>query len=106
MFSSRFTRLAAQNTGAWIAGLAVVVAGATFKVAYFNFSRGILVDHMDRRHVQATEHLHNARKYGSQAALEREERVPHLSTEQREQLHEYLKLMADNNPEVFPKQKR
>ncbi len=106
MFSSRFARLAAQNKSAWKAGLAVVVAGTTFKVVYFNFSRGVLVEHMDRRHVQATEHLRNARQYGSDAAMEREERVPQLSPEQREQLQEYLRLMADNKPELYPKQKR
>ncbi|KAL7494908.1 hypothetical protein ACHAWT_005056 [Skeletonema menzelii] len=106
MFSSRFAKLAAQNKSAWKAGLAIVVAGTTFKVVYFNFSRSILVDHMDRRHIQATEHLHHARKFGSAAAAERDERVPQLSPEQKEQLQEYLKLMADNNPEVYPNQKR
>ena len=105
-FSSRFAQLASQNKSAWKAGLAIVVAGTTFKVVYFNFSRGVLVDHMERRHIQATEHLHNARKFGSAAAAERDERVPQLSPEQRQQLQEYLKLMADNNPEVYPKQRR
>mmetsp|Transcript_15812 Transcript_15812/g.23866 ORF Transcript_15812/g.23866 Transcript_15812/m.23866 type:complete len:107 (+) Transcript_15812:32-352(+) len=106
MFSSRFAKLAAQNKSAWKAGLAIVVAGGAFKVVYFNFSRSVLVDHMDRRHIQATEHLHSARQFGSAAAVEREERVPQLSPEQKEQLQEYLKLLADNNPEVYPKQKR
>ena len=106
MFSSRFAKLAAQNKSAWKAGLAIVVAGTTFKVVYFNFSRSILVEHMDRRHIKATEHLHSARKFGSAAAAERDERVPQLSPEQRQQLQEYLKLMADNNPEVYPNQKR
>ena len=106
MFSSKFAKLASQNKGAWKAGLAIVVAGTTFKVVYFNFSRNILVDHMDRRHIQATKHLNNAREYGSAAAQEREEKVPQLSPEQKHQLQEYLRLMADNNPEVYPKQKR
>jgi flagellar biosynthesis/type III secretory pathway M-ring protein FliF/YscJ len=106
MFSSRFVKLASQNRSVWKAGLAVVVAGTTFKVVYFNFSRSILVDHMNQRDVQAREHLHSARQYGSEAAVEREERVPQLSPEQREQLKEYLRLMADNNPEVYPKPRR
>jgi hypothetical protein len=58
---------------------------------------------MDRRHDQATEHLRNARQYGSAAALEREERAPQLTAEQRQQLQEYLRLMKDNNPEVYPR---
>ena len=65
MFTSQFAKLVSQNKGAWKAGLAIVVAGTTFKVVYFNFSRNILVDHMDRRHIQATKHLNNAREYGS-----------------------------------------
>jgi hypothetical protein len=32
MFSSRFAKLVTDNKNAWKAGLAVVVAGATFKV--------------------------------------------------------------------------
>ena len=56
----------------------------------------------DRRHIQATEHLRNARQYGSEAAQEREERTPELTSEQRQQLQQYLKLMADNEPEIYP----
>ncbi|KAL7453829.1 hypothetical protein ACHAWC_005468 [Mediolabrus comicus] len=102
MFSSRFAKLVSQNRTAWKAGVAVVIAGTTFKVVYFNFSRDILVEHMDRRHIQATEHLRNARQYGSEAAQEREERTPELTSEQRQQLQQYLKLMADNEPEIYP----
>jgi len=102
MFSSRFAKLVAQNKGAWRAGLAVVVAGTTFKVVYFNFSRGVMVDHMDRRHLQATEHLRNAREYGSKMAREREDRAPPLTPEQKQQLQEYLNLMKETQPDVYP----
>ncbi|KAL7533565.1 hypothetical protein ACHAXR_008225 [Thalassiosira sp. AJA248-18] len=104
MFSSRFAKLVSENRSAWKAGFAIVVAGATFKVAYFNFSRGVIVDHMDRRHLQATEHLRDAREFGSKMARERENRAPPLTAEQKEQLQEYLKLLREKQPDVYPKE--
>ncbi|KAL3767509.1 hypothetical protein ACHAWU_000172 [Discostella pseudostelligera] len=104
MFSSRFITHVAQNKSAWKAGLAIVVVGATFKVAYFNLSRGVMVDHMDRKHQQATEHLKGAREFGSKMAKEREDKAPSLTPEQRRQLQEYLKLMKVTQPDVYPKE--
>ncbi|KAL7542579.1 hypothetical protein ACHAWF_007206 [Thalassiosira exigua] len=103
MFSSNFAKLVAQNRGAWRAGLAIVVAGTTFKVVYFNFSRGVLVEHMDRRHIQATEHLRGAREFGSKMAQEREDKALPLTPKQREQMQQYLEMMKETQPEVFPK---
>jgi len=57
---------------------------------------------MDRRHHAATEHLRDAREFGSRMAREREERAPPLTPEQREQLQEYLKLMRENQPNLYP----
>mmetsp|Transcript_2293 Transcript_2293/g.4923 ORF Transcript_2293/g.4923 Transcript_2293/m.4923 type:complete len:110 (+) Transcript_2293:188-517(+) len=104
MSSSRFLKLMAQNKSAWKAGLAVVTVGVTFKVTYFNFSRGVLVDHMDARHLKATENLKDARQFGIKMAKDREERAPPLTPEQREQLHEYLRLMKRTQPDVYPKE--
>jgi len=95
MFTSRFSYFVRQNQGAWRAGLAVVVAGTVFKVGYFNFSRGIMVDHMDRRHLEATEHLKSARETGLKMAREREDSAPQLTPAQRKQLQEYLQLMQE-----------
>mmetsp|Transcript_16486 Transcript_16486/g.39474 ORF Transcript_16486/g.39474 Transcript_16486/m.39474 type:complete len:112 (-) Transcript_16486:238-573(-) len=106
MFSSRFAKLVARNKGAWTAGLAVVAAGTAFKVVYFNFSRGLIVDHMDRRHLQATEHLKDRRQFGSKMAREREDKAPPLTPDQREQLQEYLSLMREVEPDVYPKESR
>lgn len=72
------------------------------QVTYFNFSRGLLVDHMDRRHIAATEHLSKARKFAQVKAKDREERLPPLTDEQREQLREYLRLLAEKEPEIYP----
>jgi len=102
MFSSSFFRLAATNKITWKLGISVVAAGVTLKT-YFSFSRGVLVDNMDRRHIEATEHLKGARAWGERKAKEREERTPALTPEQREQLNEYLRLLVDSQPEVYPK---
>ena len=73
------------------------------QVLYFNFSRGVLVEHMDRRHLQATEHLASARQFGSKMAKEREDnRAPQLTPEQQAQLQEYFKLMREAQPDVYP----
>ena len=123
MSSSRFTKLLVQNKSAWMGGLAVLTLGVTFKVGthvfkfiskfnairshlsqftYFKFSRGLLVDHMDKRHIAATEHLSQARQFAQTKAKEREDRLPPLTDEQREQLHEYLRLLKERDPEVYP----
>ena len=63
-----------------------------------------MVDHMERRHQLATEHLRGAREFGSKMAKTREESVPSLTPEQKEQLQEYLKLMRVTQPDVYPKE--
>ena len=75
------------------------------KVTYFNFSRGLLVDHMEKRHIAATQHLSKARNFAQDKAKDREERLPPLTDEQREQLREYLRLLAERDPEVYPNTK-
>ncbi len=48
--------------------------------------------------------MKDARKFGMKMARDREERAPPLTPEQREQLHEYLKLMKRTQPDVYPKE--
>mmetsp|Transcript_2287 Transcript_2287/g.4860 ORF Transcript_2287/g.4860 Transcript_2287/m.4860 type:complete len:105 (+) Transcript_2287:146-460(+) len=98
MSSSRFVNFFAKNQGAWTAGLAVITAGTVFKVSYFNFSRGMMVDGMDVQHQQATEHLRGAREFGQKMAKEREDKAPPLTPEQKEQLQEYLLLLKEAQP--------
>jgi hypothetical protein len=57
---------------------------------------------MDRRHIAATEHLSKARQFAQVRAKDREERLPQLTDEQREQLHEYLRLRMEREPDVYP----
>ena len=76
----------------------------TWQVVYFNFSRGLMIDHMDARHHQATEHLRDRRDLASKMAKERQEKAPPLTPEQKQQLEEYLKLMKASQPDVYPKE--
>jgi len=45
MFSSRFAKLVSQNRTAWKAGVAVVIAGTTFKV------RGVMLQTIYKEHI-------------------------------------------------------
>lgn len=76
----------------------------TTKVAYFDFSRGIMVDHMETRHLQATEHLRDRRDLASKMAKEREDKAPPLTPEQKKQLQQYLELMKAKQPDVWPRE--
>ena len=57
---------------------------------------------MERRHIAATEHLSEARQFARLKAKDREDRLPPLTDEQRDQLREYLKLLAEREPEIYP----
>jgi len=46
MFSSRFAKLASQNRTAWKAGVAVVIAGTTFKVRHIHVLQTIYQEHI------------------------------------------------------------
>ncbi len=59
---------------------------------------------MERKHQQATEHLKDAREFGSKAAKEREDNAPSLTPQQKGQLQEYLKMMRITQPDVYPKE--
>ena len=104
MFSSHFVKHFKDNQSAWKVAAGIIVVGATFKVTYFNFSRGLMVDHMERRHLAATEHLMERREFGSKMSQTREAKVPPLTPEQKEQLQEYLRLMRMTEPDVYPKE--
>ena len=134
MFSSQFAKRVAENSSTWKTGLAIVTAGTVFKVcrcvvaieyiitilsnithllfccttttkvAYFDFSRGIMVDHMETRHLQATEHLKDRRDLASKMAKEREDKAPPLTPEQKKQLQQYLELMKAKQPDVWPRE--
>ena len=70
----------------WKIGAGVLAGGVVFKVAYFNFSRGILVDHTDAKHDKATKALREAREFSRWAEHDRKQREIPITDEQREQM--------------------
>jgi hypothetical protein len=57
---------------------------------------------MDRDKL-AREHLKESREFSVWAAQDREKRLKHkLTPEQREQLQQYLLLMAESDKDVYP----
>ena len=86
----------------WGIGASIFAVGTTFKFAYFQFSRGLMVEDMDARHLRAKAHLEESREFARWAEKDRNERAPELTNEQRKQLQAYLELMATYNPDVHP----
>lgn len=105
-FAGMFRDLSREQRRLWGVAAGVVVVGTVFKTAYFKFSRGLVVESMDARHMRATAHLQEAREFASWAEKDRESRAPKLTPDQRRQLQEYLMLMAENNHEVYPQEKK
>lgn len=104
-FAGMFRDLTREQRRLWGVAAGVVVVGTIFKTAYFKFSRGLVIESMDARHMRATAHLREAREFASWAEKDRESRAPKLTPDQRRQLQEYLILMAENNREVYPQEK-
>mmetsp|Transcript_24152 Transcript_24152/g.34584 ORF Transcript_24152/g.34584 Transcript_24152/m.34584 type:complete len:105 (-) Transcript_24152:1338-1652(-) len=88
-------RLTQEQRRLWKIGGGIIVAGTAFKFLYFNFSRGLLLENMDRTHVEAKQSLTNAKKFAQWADEDRSKRLPKLTDEQRKQLKEYLDLVAE-----------
>lgn len=101
-FAGVFGHLSREQRRLWGIAAGIVVVGTVFKTAYFKFSRGLMIDSMDTRHLNATAHLKEAREFATWAEKDREARAPKLTPTQRRQLQEYLILMAENNKEVYP----
>ena len=95
-------KLTQEQKRLYTIGTSVFVAGSAFKFAYFQFSRGIMVDDMDATHVRATKSLKESRKFAAWAEGDRTARTPELTRVQWAQLREYLELMAANNPDTYP----
>ena len=103
--SSRFAfirNLSREQRRLWAIGAGIFAVGTLFKFAYFQFSRGLMVEDMDARHLRAKSHLEESRKFAKWAEKDRNERAPVLTDVQRKQLQQYLQLMAENNRDVHP----
>lgn len=72
---------------------------------YFMVSRSLIIDNLKERDISARKYLQESREFSKWAAKDRKERAPELTPKQREELNEYLMLMATKNTEyreVYP----
>mmetsp|Transcript_18661 Transcript_18661/g.28208 ORF Transcript_18661/g.28208 Transcript_18661/m.28208 type:complete len:105 (+) Transcript_18661:181-495(+) len=88
-------RLSSEQKRVWMIGGTILIAGSSFKYAYFQFSRGLILDGMEKKHLNAKEHLAEARSFARWSQKDRDERLPPLTEEQKKQLQSYLNLMAE-----------
>jgi hypothetical protein len=63
------------------------------KVAYFKFSRGLVVSDSDKQQLERLGHLREAGEFAEWSRRDRESKLPPLTDEQREQMQQYLRLV-------------
>lgn len=80
----------------------VFAFGGAIKFGYFYLSRSMIVEGVTNTHEEATQHLKESRKFAVWASEDRKKRAPELTDQQRQQLQNYLALMATTNKEVYP----
>jgi hypothetical protein len=66
----------------------------------------MIIEGVTNTHEEATQHLKESRQFAAWASEDRRKRVPELTDQQRQQLQDYLALMASANKEVYPSNKR
>jgi len=69
---------------------------------YYYLSRQLIIDSLENRHLEARKNLNESQAFAVWAADERERRTPKLTPEQKEQLQNYLQLVAEQSPEIYP----
>jgi len=62
------------------------------------------MDNLESRNIQSQRDLQESRDFAVWAENDREKRTPSLTAEQKKQLQNYLRLLAERNPEVYPEE--
>lgn len=65
-------------------------------MAYFSFSRSLIVSDTKRQQLDGVERLREAREFAEWSRKDREARFPKLNPEQREQMRQYLQLVEQH----------
>lgn len=92
MFTA-WRRLSREQRRVWGLVAGAITVGTVFKVAYFNFSRKLIVGDSKRQEQKGIEHLREAREFAAWSKKDRESRLPQLTEEQREQMRQYLLIV-------------
>lgn len=74
----------------------LVAALVSLQVAYFGFSRKLIVDGNDRTQREGMERLREAKEFSEWSKKDRESRLPPLTDEQREQMRQYLLIVQSH----------
>jgi len=95
--------MTANQKRLWGVGAAVIGIGSLIKFGYFYVSRDIIVKNLRDRDKNAREYLKESKDFSVWAAQDREKRLKHkLTPEQKEQLQQYLLMMAESDKDVYP----
>ena len=62
----------------------------------------MVMENLQSRDKDARKYLKESQDWGNWAAEDRKKRAPPLTKEQREQLQNYLAMMANENKDVYP----
>jgi len=95
-------KLTSGQKRAWGVSAGVLGFGAMLKFAYFYVSRNMIIEGLNKTDSNANVYLKESRDFAKWSAEDREKRLPPLTTEQRNQMHTYLELLASKNNDVYP----
>jgi Tfp pilus assembly protein PilE len=85
-----------RNAAAWGLAIGVLTVGTIVKVAYFKYSRRVMVDYADRTHAEGVALLQQAEAYAQWSHANRTARVPSLTPEQARQMQHYLAIVQEH----------
>lgn len=102
MFFNAFKNLTSNQRRMWGVGAAVIGVGGFIKFGYFYLSRDVVVANLKKNDFEAREYLKESRKFSEWAANDREKRLTPLTKEQKEQMHNYLLMMAEREKDIYP----
>ena len=70
---------------------------------YFYLSRGIIIKNLSETDRSAREYLKESENFSKWAAEDRQKRLKHkLTSQQKEQVQQYLLMMAESEKDIYP----
>eukprot|EP00542_Grammatophora_oceanica_P016184 CAMPEP_0194046638 /NCGR_PEP_ID=MMETSP0009_2-20130614/22048_1 /TAXON_ID=210454 /ORGANISM="Grammatophora oceanica, Strain CCMP 410" /LENGTH=98 /DNA_ID=CAMNT_0038692009 /DNA_START=137 /DNA_END=433 /DNA_ORIENTATION=- len=80
----------------WIVIGGAFIVGTAFKTGYFYYARQLMIEDLKDIHLDATKNLREAQAFSSWSQENRQSRVPPLTDQQKQELQEYLALVAEH----------
>mmetsp|Transcript_4723 Transcript_4723/g.6116 ORF Transcript_4723/g.6116 Transcript_4723/m.6116 type:complete len:118 (+) Transcript_4723:181-534(+) len=103
MFFKIWRNITNDQKRLWKIGAGVVGFGSLIKFGYFYGSRVLIIDSLAETDKSARMYLKESQDFAKYASEDRKKRTPKLTEEQREQMQNYLMLVAQHpqNNEVY-----